>query len=445
MLHAYDGAESWEGLGFSVALLEDQNGDGKDEFVFGVPGWLPGPPTFSQGEIEVRSGADGTLLQILQDADGWPLSGTALARLDDVDGDGQEDLAFSAWAMQSLTSLGAASVHSGADWESALERRAGEVNYSGPSVGFALASAGDFDGDGRGDLAIGIPGEGQNHATSIGAVSVHSGPSGQLLARYTGYAGWDYFGYALAGIGDANSDGQVDLAVGAPTDPNNPIGGEVGWNRVHFVLSNYLRQHAHCLPAANSSGTPATIGASGKSSLAHNDLTLSVGGAPPAVNGLFFLGANTIQQSFGGGYKCVSGSVRRFPVQQTTAQGTAELVVDLTGPQTQAIQPGSSWSFRVLLPRPAPAREAARPTSPTPCASSSCRSRVGEFPDRWQSGGARRVGLVQAAQGHAPHHGRAATRAEACAPKRPRSSRGATRSPAAHQREGGDLPASTPG
>jgi FG-GAP repeat len=52
----------------------------------------------------------------------------------------------------------------------------------GDNLGDALAG-GDFNGDGRADLAIGIPGEEVNNMSSAGAVQVLYGSSASGLAR----------------------------------------------------------------------------------------------------------------------------------------------------------------------------------------------------------------------------------------------------------------------
>jgi FG-GAP repeat len=94
-------------------------------------------------------------------------------------------------------------------------------------LGIAL-TAGDFNGDGRADLAAGAPGETLAVvAEAAGAVNVLYGSAGGLTA--TGNQVWsqdspgvanitqprDLFGSALA-AGDVNADGRAELAVGVP-------------------------------------------------------------------------------------------------------------------------------------------------------------------------------------------------------------------------------------
>jgi hypothetical protein len=99
------------------------------------------------------------------------------------------------------------------------------IAEAGDSFGYALA-AGDFDGDGLVDLAIGVPGE-DTAINGVGAVNVLyggvdglSGAGSQLFTQASpGMVGTaedgDQFGQALA-VGDFDGDGVVDLAVGVP-------------------------------------------------------------------------------------------------------------------------------------------------------------------------------------------------------------------------------------
>jgi uncharacterized delta-60 repeat protein len=94
----------------------------------------------------------------------------------------------------------------------------------GDFLGFAVAHAGDIDGDGVGDVIVGIPHHdrkvGNRTVNNAGLVSVYSGkftaPS-TLLHTFAGEEAGDQFGSAVAGMGDINGDSVPDILVGAST------------------------------------------------------------------------------------------------------------------------------------------------------------------------------------------------------------------------------------
>ena len=108
--------------------------------------------------------------------------------------------------------------------------------------GYALA-AGDFDGDGFDDLAIGVPGDRVSGAVSAGAVNVIYGSASGLSAAGDSYftqdssgisdvpQSGDQFGYVLA-AGNFNGDGFTDLAIGVPFEDHE---GQSNAGVVHFL------------------------------------------------------------------------------------------------------------------------------------------------------------------------------------------------------------------
>ncbi len=86
-------------------------------------------------------------------------------------------------------------------------------------LGHAVAAVGDLNGDGRPDFAIGAPGWGPSASDSTGRVLVFLG--GRRVRWepdlvLTGAGPRQLFGFAIAGVGDANGDGFDDLVVTAP-------------------------------------------------------------------------------------------------------------------------------------------------------------------------------------------------------------------------------------
>ena len=134
-----------------------------------------------------------------------PVDGSWGATLD-LDGDGVPDAALDAAASGVALYLGGAA---------ALGRPPtllGNPDDAKAGFGYVIASAGDLDGDGYGDLAVGECGAGAGH------VHVYfGGPGGPQPARTQTLAAPDLqsgFGCRLAAAGDLDGDGYADLAVG---------------------------------------------------------------------------------------------------------------------------------------------------------------------------------------------------------------------------------------
>jgi hypothetical protein len=135
------------------------------------------------------------------------LFGWAVSELRDVDGDGVTD-AIVGEVDGGSKMQGRVWVYSGRTGH-LLFRRSGRP---GEQDGYAIADAGDVNGDGVSDVISGAVGQ----AGDIGHAYVYSGASGKTIMRLRGHNHGDMFGAAVAGAGDVNGDGVPDLLVGAP-------------------------------------------------------------------------------------------------------------------------------------------------------------------------------------------------------------------------------------
>jgi hypothetical protein len=101
-------------------------------------------------------------------------------------------------------------------------------------AGISVASAGDVDDDGYGDVLIGAPGHGDPAGhTRLGAAYLVLGPVTGTFdlssadATFVGVTGGESAGESVSSAGDVNGDGRPDLLIGAPlrSTPSTYVGG----------------------------------------------------------------------------------------------------------------------------------------------------------------------------------------------------------------------------
>lgn len=188
-----------------VASLGDLNADGHSEFIIGLP--FDNTAGSSVGRVEVYSGASGDVIyEVLgQGSDKW--FGFAVASAGDVNGDGTPD--FIVGAPASASFRGRARVYSGSSGAVLLTINSAVDNAS---LGWSVGTIGDLDGDGRDDPFAGAP----KQSSSEGFLTVVSGQNGSSLLEIDGQAYFQRLGEFAVGPGDCNGDGIPDILIGSP-------------------------------------------------------------------------------------------------------------------------------------------------------------------------------------------------------------------------------------
>jgi hypothetical protein len=102
-----------------------------------------------------------------------------------------------------------------------------------------VAAIGDLDADGRGEVAVSAPGTMDQTRSLVGEVYVYSGATGVELRRFRGAEKGDLFGRMIVGAGDVDGDGSEDLAIGAPWH-RAASGDRVGRVELRSVRSGVL-------------------------------------------------------------------------------------------------------------------------------------------------------------------------------------------------------------
>jgi hypothetical protein len=269
----------------AISTAGDANGDGYADVLAGA---APRPPATGIGKAFVFSGKDGSVLLTLDgeregdrfgaavaghtagkhtllvigaagggerrtgrvyafkglspkpaftiDADetGAALGAMFVAVAGDVDKDGTADVYASDFPNQAKgPSTGRVYVHSG---KTGAQLLALTGTTAGEGFGTSASAAGDLDGDGHADFAVGAW-QHAGAAPSGGRIYLHSGRDGRLVGTITCRTPFDTLGFDSVGIGDVDGDGIEDLLV---TSAYSAINGYHS-GRV-FIVSSGIRK-----------------------------------------------------------------------------------------------------------------------------------------------------------------------------------------------------------
>ena len=222
-----EGNQSFAAMGCRVAGLGDVDGDGFDDFA--VSACNHDNTLVNEGRVAIWYGSP-KLPAVAADlnlygAQAGAALGQGLSGAGDVNGDGYDDLLVGApgWDTGQFNGAGRVTLHLGSAARLSSTPDSTWEGLTAEALGSATASAGDVNGDGYGDIAMGAP-------TGTSGVAGGSNPPGVARVFFGGASGpgtgadWTYgggqggaeLGAALSGAGDVNGDGFDDLLVGAP-------------------------------------------------------------------------------------------------------------------------------------------------------------------------------------------------------------------------------------
>ena len=209
-------------FGASISELEDQNGDGRGEFLVGAPGdnvngldagavfYYRSQPDNSHGLWQVWRGAGGEKF------------GFTVARVGDVNSDGKPDFAVGA---PLSNAGGSASGRVYLFWGGSSISSSPDMiisgNAAGDQFGYSISAAGDFNGDGEDDFIVGAPYKNAPGSESGAAFVIYGGnggPSTDLddALMLGGEIAGDHFGWSVTDAGNFLGTAHDCVAVGAP-------------------------------------------------------------------------------------------------------------------------------------------------------------------------------------------------------------------------------------
>ncbi len=219
----HDGPAHLDLYGTSVSSAGDVNGDGYDDVIAGAPENDDGG--INAGKVHVFHGGPGGLGAPSHTSDGTQIEaqwGAAVAYAGDVNGDGYADVlvgspryddAFPDGGMVTLLYGSPTGVSLSGSWSFV-------GNAHGMWLGWSVATAGDVNADGFSDFVVGAPGSDLAYVFLGGP----TGPAAVPAAILNGPSGSDW-GISVATAGDVNGDGYADVAIGAPEQSDGLIVG----------------------------------------------------------------------------------------------------------------------------------------------------------------------------------------------------------------------------
>ena len=318
-----EGGQPGAAFGHSLASAGDVDGDGFDDVVIGAPSFDNGQA--DEGRAFLYRGS----ATALSTSPAWTaesdqasaLFGDAVAGAGDVNGDGFADILIGADNYSNgQANEGRAAVYLGsAAGAASAPVWIGESNQAAAAYGFAVAAAGDINGDGYADILIGAPGY-SNGSSAEGRAFLYLGgaPGPAITAAWTTESNQSgaAMGSALACAGDVNGDGFADIAIAA----SRSDGASVDGGRVSLYQGSAAGPAATASWTADGDQTAAYLGTglSGAGDVNGDGFSDLIAGAPGESGGETGEGRASVWTGAAGGLA---------PTPAWTAEG------DVTGAQ----------------------------------------------------------------------------------------------------------------
>jgi hypothetical protein len=217
-----DGNQVSAQFGASVATAGDVNGDGYGDVIVGAHFYDGGQSDEGRAFVYPGSAAG------LSTTPAWTAEsdqasaefGTSVATAGDVNGDGYADVIVGAYVYDNgQGNEGRAYVYTGsASGLGAVAVWTAESDQASAQFGVSVATAGDVDGDGYGDVIVGAHFYDNGQSNEGRAFVYHGSAAGLAVAPgWTADGDQDFpdFGTSVATAGDVNGDGYSDVIVGA--------------------------------------------------------------------------------------------------------------------------------------------------------------------------------------------------------------------------------------
>ncbi|MFN0060379.1 MAG: FG-GAP-like repeat-containing protein [Planctomycetota bacterium] len=205
-------------FGFSVSIAGDVNGDGYSDVIGGAHTFNGEGRAFVY--LGSTAGPSLTPAWTAESGQSSAAFGVCVASAGDVNGDGYSDVIVGAYRFDNGQSdEGRAFVYLGSAAELPLTPAwTAESDQASAQFGVSVASAGDVNGDGYTDVIVGAP-YFDNGLTDEGRAFAYFGSATGLLLTPAWTAESDHtgaqFGASVASAGDVNGDGYGDVIVGA--------------------------------------------------------------------------------------------------------------------------------------------------------------------------------------------------------------------------------------